>query len=362
MRALITARFDGEELERLRGLADDIRFAGWGVDRKKLTAREMADRVGDLDILIVEFEPITEEVLAAARHLKALVCCRNEPEANVDVSAATALGIPVLHTPGRNAVSVAEYTIGLMLAVSRHIAAAHHLLRHTSELTAVQYEDKMADRRGVTSEWSLDPTAPFNRFPGPELAGKTLGLVGFGTIGRQIARRALAFDMRVIVADPYVDATAAKRAGAVRCELPALMRSADFVAIAAKVTPETTGLIGREQIGLMKPSAYFINTARAAIVDCDALHEALAAGRIRGAALDVFPSEPVPADSPFLRLDNAVLSPHLAGASLDIPRHHSRQAVDGLMSLFAGRMPHGLANPEVWAARRAVDGGAPGGR
>jgi D-3-phosphoglycerate dehydrogenase len=261
----------------------------------------------------------------------------------VDVGAASALGIPVLFTPGRNAVSVAEYTLGLMLAAARHIAEAHHLLRHTTELTAVS-----DSRRDVTSEWSLDPGAPFSRFTGPELSGRTLGLVGLGAIGREIAQRCLALGMDVVACDPY----AGPEDGVRRAGLMETAAQADFLVLAAKVTPETTGLVSADVLAAMKPTAFFVNTGRAALADYDALAEALRARRIAGAALDVYPLEPLPPDSPLLELGNVVLSPHLAGASVDVPRHHSRQLTDDLLRALRGERPVHLADPSMWERRR----------
>jgi len=351
---LITARFDKAELNRLQPMLQEVRFAGYGVDRNKLPGDELVRELADIDVFIVEYETVTREILAAAPSLRLMGCCRNEPAASVDIAAATELGLPVLYPPGRNAISVAEYTVGLMIGVARHIPKVHHLLCHTSELTRVQYEDKTPGRLDITSEWSIDPSAPFRRFQGPELAEKVLGLVGCGSIGREIARRARAFDMRVITFDPYVPTTVLDELGVQPVSLEELARESDYVAMAAKVTPESTGIFSAALIRAMKPTAYFINTARAALVDYDALYEALKAGRIAGAALDVYPREPIPEDSPFRELDNVVLSPHLAGASMDIPRHHSRMMVDDLLLAFSGKKPSRLLNPEVWERSRFV--------
>lgn len=352
VRMLVTARFNRDELQRLGSVVDDVRFAGFGVTSQKLTEDQLARELQGIDVLISEYEPITQQVLEAAPQLKLIGCCRTGPAASVDIAAATERGIPVLYSPGRNAVSVAEYTIGLMISAARHIAKVHHLLRHTSELTQVRYTDKAPERLNVTSEWSLDPRAPFNRFQGPELAGKTLGLVGCGAIGQAIARRATAFDMRVVTYDPYVADEVLDEMGVRRVDLEGLTAESDFVAMAAKVTPETMGLFSADLIRAMKPTAYFINTARAALVDYDALYQALKQGAIAGAALDVYRQEPMPEDNPFRELDNVVLSPHLAGASTDIPQHHSRMMVDDLLLVFNGEKPARLANPDAWATSR----------
>ena len=325
-----------------------VRRAGYGVTGKRLAPRELAALLTDVDVLVVEYEQITKAVLEAAPRLRLLGCCRNEPEASVDVAAASELAIPVLFTPGRNAVSVAEYTLGLMLAVSRHIAEAHHLLRHTTELTATR-----GDAPGAPpAEWSLEPDAPFARFRGPELQGRTLGLVGFGAAGREIARRCRALGMDAVVFDPHVPQAVLAQAG-VRCApLRETAALADFLVLAAKVTPESRGIVSAEVIAAMKPTAFFVNTARAALADYDALADALRGARIAGAALDVYPTEPLARDSPLLELDNAVLSPHLAGASLDVPSHHSRQLTDDLLRALRGERPRHLAEPAAWERRR----------
>ncbi len=357
LRMLVTARFARGEIERVRPHIADVDFAGYGVTGKIMAEGELIKRLEGIDIFIHEFETVTRRVIEASKSLSLVGCCRTGPEASVDITAATEHGIPVLYTPGRNAVSVAEYTLGLMLAVARHIAEAHHLLRHTSALTQVRYEDKSPDRLGVTSEWSLDPTAPFNNLQGPELLGKTIGLVGFGAIGREIAKRARGFGMEVAAYDPFVSEEVAAASQARRLSLEELSAQSDFVVMAAKVTRQTAGMMSRSVLALMKPTAYFINTARAALVDYDALFEALKARRIAGAALDVYPHEPISDDDRFRTLDNVLLSPHLAGASFDIPAHHSRIMMEAVALALAGSRPSWIANPDAWESRRLAGRG-----
>ncbi|PJJ65151.1 2-hydroxyacid dehydrogenase [Compostimonas suwonensis] len=346
---LLTARFDTGERQRLEAAIGPVDTAGFGVDGIVMPHEELLGRVSGLTRLLVEFEQIDEQVLDAAPDLTVVACCRNEPGASVDIEAATARGIPVLFTPGRNATAVAEYTLGLMIAATRGIASAHHALRHTDAFTAQPTGDADS-RRDATAQWSLDPGAPFDTYQGPELSGRTLGIVGFGIIGREIARLGRAFGMSVLVYDPYVTPGALEQNDVRGVGLAELAARSDIVTVAAKVTPESRGVVSRTFFEAMRPNAYFVNTARAALVDYDALVDALRSRSIAGAALDVYPVEPLPSDSPLLSLDNVVLSPHLAGASTDVVRHHSRQLVDDILRIERGERPRFLANPGVYAA------------
>lgn len=346
MKLLNTARMMANDTERLRAFFTEVRSTGFGVDKRKLTEKELMAELADADAAIIEFDPITAEVLDAAPKLKIIACCRNEPEANVDIGAATARGIPVLSGAGRNARSVAEFNFGMLLALARNIAVADHLLRRTDEITGMAYSRN--DQLKGPSEWSLDENAPFHRFAGPELYGKKLGLVGFGTIGRAVAQMGAAFGMELLVCDPYVGAEAvAESCGGRKVALDELMKESDYVSLHAKVIPETVGLVSGHYLSMMKPTAYLVNTARAAIMDYDALYRLLKERRIAGAALDVFPSEPLTKDNPFLGLDNVLLTPHLAGSSVDIPKHHSRLVADDLLRFLRGERPHRLMNPEA---------------
>ena len=347
MKIFITARVDRNEIERLKKAGAEIEFGGYGVTGEKLNEFELANKLANVEIAITEFENVTEQVLSKATKLKYLACLRNEPGASVDIVAANKKKIPILFAPGRNAISVAEYTVGLMLASSRHIAQSHHLLRHTDELTSVNYKDKQGDRGKITSEWSLDPGAPFQRFQGNELFEKTAGLIGFGMVGQEIGRRLRAFGMNVIVFDPFVTNEKLKEFSAKKVDLETISRESDFVIMAAKVNEDTKGMFGAKNFELMKQNAYFINTARAALVDYDALVGALRKKKIAGAALDVYPSEPLPSESKLRELDNVVLSPHLAGASFDVVKHHTRMVVSDVLTIMKGEKPKYVFNPEV---------------
>ncbi len=350
MKTLITTRFDESALPALRRITEDYEFAGYGVTGNKMPVEEMKEKIKGVELLITEFEDITKEVIDDADSLKLIACCRNEAFASIDIEAATARGIPVLRAAGRNAIAVAEHAIALLMCVSKNIALTDHLLKYTDELTNVEYEDAGGKRATTMSEWSMDPTAPFALYGGgPELYGKVFGQIGFGMIGRETAKRAAALGMKVQIFDPYVseeDMNKVVESTKVE-ELADLMKTSDAVSINCNVVPETVGLVSREMIGLMKPTAYLINTARAKVLDYDALYDALAEGRIAGAGLDVYPVEPIPAGDKLLTLRNTVLTPHLAGSAKDIVRHQLDITLTDIKTYLDGGVPKFLCNPEI---------------
>lgn len=318
---LVTAPFRGPGVERLAAVADLV-VDPW-LDHRPLRlygADELAERIDaeDATIVVCEGDVVAGPVLE--RPLVAIGSARGDPT-NVDVAAATAAGIPVLHAPGRNADAVAELTVGLLLAVTRQIVPA--------------------DRDVREGEVFRDGTIPYQRFRAWQLAGRTAGLVGLGAVGRAVRWRLEGLGMRVIAADPYAhDATH---------DLDALLAEADVVSLHAAVTPETVGLIGREQVARMRDGAVFVNTARAALHDLDALTEAATEGRLAGVALDHFAGEVLDPAHPIAKLPNVVLTPHIGGATYDTEANHTTMLADDLVRLLSGERPHHVVNPEVLA-------------
>ncbi len=307
---LVTADFSHAGLEQLRELGK-VTVDGWGVTGVIASEADTARMFADADIVAIGYEPVTEAVLAAT-DLKYLASIRGGPGANIDLAAAAKRGIPVTGTVGREAKPVADHAFGLMLSVLRHISFTDRLLR-TGRLASDPDDDS-----GETG-WGMGPQDPWNKFKGVELSGKTIGLVGLGTVGREMVKRARGFEMRVLAHDPYI-----RDAGDVQmCSLDTLLAEADIVSIHARVTEKSAGMIGEREFSLMRPDAVLINTARAALVSRPALIEALTSKRIRGAGLDVHHEEPLGADDPFLAMDNVVLTPHIAGATAEVTARHS---------------------------------------
>ncbi|HKN46454.1 MAG TPA: phosphoglycerate dehydrogenase [Candidatus Polarisedimenticolia bacterium] len=269
--------------------ADVLRRSGLQAEhRPGLDTHELLRAVADADGLVVRSDTrVTEEVIAAAPRLR-VVGRAGAGVDNIDVDAATRRGIVVMNAPGENTISAAEHTMSMILALARRIPAA--------------------DRSMRAGRWERG-----SAFLGVELIGKTLGILGLGKVGREVAARARAFGMEVIGADPVVSEEVASRIGVTLFPIGAVLEGSDFITLHLPLTPETRHLLGREALERCRPGVRIINVARGGIIDESALVEALLSGHVAGAALDVFESEP-PAGSPLLGLDSVVLTPHL-GAS-----------------------------------------------
>lgn len=335
MKAFLTASFDEHSLARL-GRIMPVHVEDWRRTKNLFfDGIEFARRIREegCDVVIVEADLVHRDVIENTS-LAMIGACRGDP-LNVDVALATERGIPVFYTPARNADAVADLTLCFMLALARHVV------------------DAVGFVRGKDTRWSGpgDYLKMYEAMHGVELFGRTVGLVGFGAIGRRVARRVLAFGSRVVAFDPLApDATFAEL-GVRRGELDEVIAAADILSVHVPDVPATRGMIGPEQIARMKPGAYFVNTARAAAVHEGALYEALASGRIRAAALDVMWNEPVQPDDRFVKLPNVLVTPHIGGATYDVISHQGEMICDGIEAWLRGEHPPHMANPSVSRAR-----------
>lgn len=237
----------------------------------------------------------------------------------VDFNAIQEAGLELSYTPGRNRVAVAEFTIGLMIAAARRIAAATvglHQGEHLGEPMKDIYD--VPEVKNVI--WGpLDENHPFTDYGiGFEMYGKKLGIAGYGAIGREVAVRAEAFGMKILAYDPYLPADKIRADGAEPVDLDTMLTESDIISIHLPVLPSTKGIVNRDWFNKMKPTAYVVNTARAAVIDQRDFVEALQNGTIAGAAMDVYWKEPIPANHPFLKMRNVTLTPHMAGLTTDV--------------------------------------------
>ncbi|HEY8445538.1 MAG TPA: 2-hydroxyacid dehydrogenase [Thermomicrobiales bacterium] len=291
---------------------------------------EMLALVPGAEVIVTEMAPITERVLQAADRLKLIVVCRGGP-VNVNLAAATERGIPVCFTPGRNAAATAEYTIGLMLSALRWIPFAHGELKE--------------------GRWRGDFYAYDQA--GEELEGKRVGLVGFGAVGRRVARILLAFGAEVMVTDPMVTPEAAAEAGVRWLPLAEMLPQSEVLSLHARLTPETRGMIGAKELSALPRGAVVVNSARGALLDADALCDALESGHLRAAALDVYDPEPPPPSSRLFRAPRLVLSPHIGGATRETAERAARQAAEEVGRFARGEALAWVANAQALASTRS---------
>jgi glyoxylate reductase len=310
MRAFVSRRLPGDGLQRLEA-AHEVSL--WPEDRPPRAEELRARASGSEGLLTMLTDAVTADLIAAAPRLRAVSNYAVGVD-NVDLEAATARGIPVGHTPDVLTDSTADLAVALMLGISRRLAEGDALVR-----------------RGEWTTWGPEFML------GRDLHDTTVGIVGMGRIGGAVARRLEGFGVRLLHTG---------RSGGV--PLGELLESSDFVTLHCPLTPETRGLIGAEALERMKDTAYLVNTARGPIVDTGALIDALVAGRIAGAALDVTDPEPLPGDHPLLGAPNLLVLPHMGSATVVTRERMADLAVDNLLAGLAGeRMPH-CANPEVY--------------
>jgi D-3-phosphoglycerate dehydrogenase len=311
-RVLVLARTFGKYSNEPLAL---LQNNGFEIERRE---KVDADGLKGFEAIVVGVQRITREMLQNSS--VKIIAKHGVGVDNIDLEAATELGIPVTVTPNANAVSVAELTIGFIFALSKKLIDLHNNLYH---------------KRQFVSNVGL------------ELHGKILGIVGFGSIGKEVAKRALCLGMRVLVYDPYVEESNLRELGVEKTELDELLRQSDFVSLHVPLNESTRHLIDREKISLMKRTAYLINTARGGVVDEKALAEALKSGQIAGAALDVFDVEPLPADSPFFDCPNVIMTPHVGAHTYEAILRMNMMAAESIVDFFNGKIPKHVVNRDV---------------
>ncbi|WP_292537198.1 NAD(P)-dependent oxidoreductase [Mesorhizobium sp.] len=336
---MATADLSPEGIAWLREISE-LKLLGWAAGEWFCDREQLIDAIADAEVVIAGYECFDEELLAAAPQLRAILSVRSAPQANIDVRAATARGIAVLHTVGRTDHGVAEFTVALALGLARHLIPAGAWIRSRSP----DFDPGEDFYRGTV--WGRGALSPQLAFTGIELRGRTLGIVGFGAIGRVVAEKFSGFGMSIIVHDPYVDSAELRMLGVEPVSLHELLSRSTVVTLHARLNTQTRGMIGEDELNRMRRGAYLINTGRAGLIDTDALLRALDREQIAGVALDVFDMEPPSVRDPLISHPRVLATPHIAAWTEEMRVRHTRSIVQNLQRLLAGK-PGNLSNPEV---------------
>lgn len=318
-RILVTpTSFGRSDLRLKRTLEETVGEVIYNTTGRPLEAEELRDLLPGVDGFIAGLDKIDASVIQAADVLQVITRYGVGVD-RVDLAAATARGIVVTNTPGANSQAVAELTIGLMLILARHICAGNQSVRQ--------------------GEWP--------RNVGIGLQGKTVGLVGLGTIGREVAARLHAFGCEMLASDPNVSAEEAGTYDVQMVPLTRLLGEADFVSLHSALLPSTRGMVDRAFLAQLKPGAVLINTARGEMINEEALQEALESGHLTGAALDCFAQEPPGVEHPLLRLPQVIVTPHIGAHTDQAMNRMGWMALESCLAVLRGERPTHIVNPEV---------------
>lgn len=284
-----------------------------------LPAEELLPWLQQADAVVAANDPYFRAVLDACPRLRVIARWGTGYD-QVDVAACTQTGVVACNAPGQNVQAVADYVFLMLLALARRLPHQLRVMR----------------------------TGGWEEVRGVELFQKTLGIVGLGAIGKAVARRARGFECRILAYDPYMDPAATRDLGVALTDLETLFGTADYITLHATLTPETTGLVSASLLAQMKPTAFLVNAARGPIVDEAALLQVLTAGRIAGAALDAYCTEPLPADHPFRGLPNCLCTPHSAFNTEETAAAVNRLVAQQILAVRCGDVPAGVLNPDVF--------------
>ena len=307
MRALITCEVSNEFISALKTRGIEYELTGWGQTGNTLTQEELISKAQGCEIVIVEIEDLNKAVIESLPDLKFVGVSRGTP-VNVDLEFCKERGIPVVHTPGRNADSVADYCLSMMLDLSRKLTAS--------------------SRHLASEGWMFDGKLPYLEFRGRDLGNLKVGLFGFGQIGARVAKRLHSgFGSQVYFFDPFVESSVhAKKVKS----LDELFETCDIVSLHAPVIPETENSVNRALLRKLGPEGILISSARAKLIVEEDLYQSLANKEIASAAIDVFWKEPIDSQNRWVKLPNAICTPHIAGASTDVVSNHCETILNGI--------------------------------
>jgi L-ribulose-5-phosphate 4-epimerase len=336
MKAFVTAILSPEVLKELKNLME-VKYEPWVKTREiYFDSNELAEKLKGVDIFITENDDVKKREFYELTNIKLLISCRGNPF-NVNLKAATEKRLPVLNTPLRNVNAVADLTVCYIIMLARKVQEIDRTV-HSEDFEVTDFED-----------W----VDYYESFRGAEIGGKTVGIIGFGQIGRRVADRLIPFGVNFLIYDPYVPSEIIQEYGD-NVDIDFLARNSDFITIHATATDENDNLVNQSLINSMKKTAYLINTAKASLVNYEALKIALEENRIAGVALDVFPLEPIDEDNEFLEYKNSIVSPHIGGDTNEVIEHQSKLLLEDIKLWLSNKIPKNIMNREVLTNKRVI--------
>lgn len=335
LKVFFTAEADDELLQQLDSFCD-VEYAGWKVSREIFTEEELIQRLQEKEVFVTSYDRVTKNVIDNCKSLKMIICTRSNP-VNVDQKAAAEQGILVSYTPGRNSDATAEFAVGILLSLIRNITAANKAILDGSAII----DDKPKELKKDVTWGKVKDCHPYKQFQGPQIHGKTAGIVGYGSIGRKVGAILKGFGANLKIYDPYCSKVDIDAPGVELVDFNEVLEKSDFIFSHMKVTEETKGMFDKNAFDKMKSTAFFVNNSRGAVVVEDDLIDALRQHKIAGAALDVFEYEPLYKGHPFVtgELDNILVTPHISGACPDAIKNGTIILIETLKRYAEGKKP-----------------------
>lgn len=337
IKALVTAEVVREDLEK--NLSSEIEFVydGYSIDHEVMPHEELKEKIKDYDVLICEYDTISRDIFENAERLKLIICCRGGVKSVIDIDAAMEHRVIVCNNAGRNAGAVTDMIIGYILDMTRNISLCNSLI-HSKTITQ-KLSTKPSEYKDTV--WGLDNNSPFIRYRGRSINHMTLGIVGAGRVGRELARKINAFDMNILVYDPYVNVeTLPDYMKNVSWET--LIKESDVISVNCALSSQTKNMFSSKVFNEMKDNSYFINTARGELVVEEDMVEALKSGKLAGAAIDVSVNEPISENDMLLDAPNLIITPHIGGSSDDVQICGTNMIINSLRDYLDGKKPSNI--------------------
>lgn len=333
-KALVTAEVIKDTLEKHFNKCIEFTYAGYNVDHNVMPHNDLKSIISNYDILICEYDTISNDIFECATRLKLIICCRGGVKSVIDLDEAMKRGVIVCNNAGRNAGAVTDMVIGYMLDLTRNITKTNNLIM-SKKLTA-NFSTKPKEYQDTV--WGLDNDSPFIKYRGKSLNNMTLGIIGFGNAGKLLAKKANAFDMKILAYDPY-SLFQDKPDYVKESNWENILKNSDIITLHCVLTPQTKDMFSKREFSLMKDGAYFINTSRGELVVEEDLVEALKSGKLSGAALDVTRKEPISDDSILFEAPNLLITPHIAGSSNDVQLCGTNMVIESLSDFLENKKP-----------------------